>query len=330
MASRLLLGLLFGALVFAGPALAETPKVVATTKPIHSLVAAVMGDLGTPAMLVKGSASPHSYSLKPSDAAALEQADVVFWTGPGMELFLEDALATLAPDATTIDLSQTPSLQLLPPREGGAFEPHEHEDEHGHEHEDEHEHEGEHSHDHEGEHDHDHGAPEVDMHYWLDPANAIHMVGHIAETLIAADPANADTYADNATAAVDDLLALRSELQGMLDPLADGRFILFHDATHYFENSFALRAVGSLTVTPDARPGAQRVAELRKRIAERGASCVFAEPNFDPAIVTTLIEGTDARAGTIDPEGTTLTEGPGLYRDLLTGLAQSFADCLAR
>ena len=102
------------------------PKVVATIKPIHSLVAAVMGDLGPPELIVRGGASPHTYSLRPSDARALESADVVFWTGHGMELFLEDALAALAAGATVVELAKSPGIELLPVREGGAFEAHDH------------------------------------------------------------------------------------------------------------------------------------------------------------------------------------------------------------
>jgi zinc transport system substrate-binding protein len=308
---RMLLAVAFACL--APPALAEVPQVVASTKPIHSLVSAVMGDLGAPVLLVKGGASPHTYSLRPSDAAALENADIVFWTGHGMELFLEDALGSLAPQSVAVDLSTSPFLELLPVREGGPFEAHSHDGHDGH-----------------GEADHDHHdeAAQLDMHYWLDPVNAIHMTGAVAEALIAADPANGDAYAGNAAALIDDLTLLRDELQGRLDPLRDGRFILFHDATQYFENRFGLSAAGSLTVTPDGKPGAQRISELRATIADRRARCVFAEPQFDPAIVATLLEGTAARAGMIDPEGATLTEGPGLYRELLLGLAESFAECL--
>src|SRR5262245_49133880 len=128
----------------ATAAQAEVPKVVVTIKPLHSLVAAVMGDLGTPMLLVEGAASPHTYSLTPSDAAALQEADIVFWTGHGMELFLEDSLGTLAPNAQSVALSQAPSLFTLPVR-GAPFFEHE-------------EHEGE---------GHEHGAEQVDMHYWL-------------------------------------------------------------------------------------------------------------------------------------------------------------------
>jgi zinc transport system substrate-binding protein len=313
---------------FATPALAEGPRVVATTKPVHSLVAAVMGELGTPALIVKGAASPHTYSLRPSDAAELEAADVVFWTGHGMELFLEDSIETLAPDARIVALSEAPGIVLLPTREGGAFEPHEDEGE-GHDHEtDEHGHEDE-GEEHEGD-EHDHGAHgEHDMHFWLDPANAALMISAIAETLAAADAENAQTYAANAARERAALEALTTSLDAKLAPVRDKPFIVFHDAYQYFERRFGLSVAGSITVTPDAQPSARRVDELRSKLVSAGAVCVFAEPQFEPAIVQTIIGGTSARAGTLDPEGASLSEGPGLYGALVEGIAEALIDCLA-
>jgi zinc transport system substrate-binding protein len=316
---------------FATPALAEVPRVVATTKPVHSLVAAVMGDLGTPALIVKGAASPHTYSLRPSDAAELEAADVVFWTGHGMELFLEDAIETLAPGASIVALSDAPGIVLLPTREGGAFESHEHEgDEHDHNAKGhEHEHEGdEHAHEHEsGGHDHE-GHGEQDMHFWLDPSNAALMVAAIAETLAAADPENAQTYAANAQRERAALEALTASLDARLAPVRDKPFIVFHDAYQYFERRFGLSVAGSITVTPDSQPSARRVNALRDKLVSAGAVCVFAEPQFEPAIVQTIIGGTSARAGTLDPEGASLSEGPGLYATLVEGIAEALIDCL--
>lgn len=300
--------------ILAGtPAIAEVPKVVATIKPIHALVAAVMGDLGTPTLLVQGGASPHTYTLRPSDAAALQEADVVFQTGQGMELFLEDSLSTLAPRALAVDLSTAPSVYLMPIRAGGPyFEAEDHEGE---------------GHDHEA---HEEGqAPPNDAHYWLDPVNAIHMVAFIARTLSELDPDNYETYGNNASATIDGFFQLRAEVQSVMSTAPRGRFILFHDATQYFEYGFGLEAAGSITVAPDTMPGARRITELRDLIREREIECVFAEPQFNPAIATTLIEGTDARVGIVDPEGAMLAEGPELYRDLLLALANSFATCFA-
>ncbi len=304
-------------LLMTGTALAA-PDVVASTKPIHSLVAAVMGDLGTPRLIVRGAASPHTYSLRPSDAAALESADIVFWTGHGMELFLADALDTLSTKAEVVELAEAPGIELLPIREGGAFEPHVHEDEG-----DDHDHE-EHGHD---DHGHDHGE-EGDMHFWLDPENAKLMVTEVATVLAEADPDNASTYEANADAELVRLDELTEELRATLAPVADKPFIVFHDAYQYFESRFGLVVAGSITVSPEAMPGAARIEQLQNRVRELGATCVFAEPNFEPAIVRTIIEGTDAKAGTLDPEGAALTEGPNLYPDLLRGLAAGLVECL--
>lgn len=308
---------LLASLLLSGTALAA-PLVVASIKPIHSLVASVMAEVGEPALIVRGAASPHTYALRPSDAAALEAADIVFWTGPDMELFLADALATLAPQAVAVELAETPGLELLAPREGGAFEAHMHE-EAGHDHDHDHD-----DPDHAG---HDHHE-EADLHFFLDPENARLLVTHIAEVLGAADPDNAAAYAANAEAERAALDRLQQEIATTLAPVKDRPFIVFHDAYQYFEKRFGLAVAGSITVSPDVLPGAARIDQLHARLAELGATCVFAEPNFQPAIVNTIIEGTPARAGTLDPEGSTLAEGPGLYADLLRGLAANLVDCL--
>lgn len=294
------------------------PDVVASIKPIHSLVAAVMQGVGEPALIVKGSASPHTYALRPSDAGALENADIVFWTGHGMELFLASALDTLAVDAEVVELAETEGITLLPVREGGAFEAHSHGDEAGHDHDHDHD-----DHDHDN---HDHGAG--DMHFWLDPENAKLMVTEIADRLSVADPDNAATYAANAETTIAGLDALQAEIAATLTPIQDKPFIVFHDAYQYFEARFGLELAGSVTVTPDVMPGAARIDELKAKVAELGATCVFAEPNFEPTIVRVITEGTEAKAGVLDPEGGALTEGIELYPTLLRGLATSLVDCL--
>ena len=286
------------------------PSVVVSIKPVHSLVAAVMAGVGEPTLIVKGSASPHTYALKPSDAGALEAADIVFWTGHGMELFLAEALETLAGDATVVELAEAPGITLLPVREGGAFEAHAHE---GEEHED-----------HEGHEEHGEG----DMHFWLDPQNAKLMVTQIAATLAEADPENATAYQANAEAELLELDALEAELAATLAPVADRPFVVFHDAYQYFEARFGLTLAGSVTVTPEVMPGAARIDELKAKVATLGATCVFAEPNFEPTIISAITEGSGAKAGVLDPEGGALAEGPGLYAELLRGLASGLVDCL--
>ncbi len=302
---------LAAALSWSSVALAEVPNVVATVKPLHALVAAVMGDLGTPALIVKGAASPHTYSLKPSDAQALQSANLVFWTGHGLELFLEDSIGTLAPKATIVELSDAPGIELLAPRESGTFEEHA---------------DGDHAPAAEG---HGHGE-ETDMHFFLDPANAEKMVATIADSLAAADPEHAGTYRANAVKETADLAALIAETEASLAPIKDRPFVVFHDAYQYFENRFGLNVAGSITVSPEVSPGADRINEIRNKLKTLDAACVFAEPQFDPRIVNVLTEGTTAKQGVLDPEGANLDEGPGLYRKLIENLATSLKACLTQ
>jgi len=294
---------------------ADAPVVVTSIKPVHSLVSAIMQGVGTPELIVDGAASPHTYNMKPSNARALQNAKVVFWVGPGLEAFLEKPLEAIGSDAVVAELGKAPGLTKLKFREGGAFEPHDDGDH------DEAAHAG-------ADHDHDHGA--FDTHLWLDPQNAKAMAAEITTTLVAADPANALTYQANAKTLDDRLDALDKEITGIVSPVRDKPFIVFHDAYQYFENRYHVRVAGSITVSPETIPGAERIAEIHKKVGELGATCVFAEPQFQPRLVDVVIEGTKAKAGVLDPEAATLDAGADLYPNLMLGIANSMKDCLAR
>lgn len=285
------------------------PKVVTTIKPVHSLVAGVMAGIGEPSLIVDGAGSPHTYSLKPSQARAVEQADMVVWIGHELEAFLEKLIETLGANARVLELAETDGLVRLKLREGGAFEGHGHEET--------------------AEADDGHGHDEFDMHLWLDPRNAAVMTRRIAEALAETDPANAERYRANGEATIGRLDELTAELDDMLAPVRNRPFVVFHDAYHYFENRFGLSAAGSITVSPDVMPGAERIAALRAKVRETGAACAFSEPQFEPKLVAVVTEGTDARAGVLDPLGADIEPGGELYFELMRRLAASVRDCLA-
>jgi zinc transport system substrate-binding protein len=299
----------------AAPALAEI-KVAATIKPVHSLVAAVMGGVGEPALLLDGPASPHVTALRPSQARIIEDSDIVFAVGEGLEAFLQRLIET--DDGTRIvELAEAPGIELLDYREDDHDD---HADDHD-DHADDHDsHEGE-------EHDHEHG--DINPHIWLDPANARAMADHIAEVLGTADPANADSYRANAEAVITDLNALESELAARLSPVKDRPFMVFHDAYPYFEARFGLEGLGAIVLNPETPPGARRLQEIRHRIEHSGVACVFSEPQFEIGYVTTVLEGTGARTASLDPLGVNVEAGPDAYRQMLTGLTDTLADCLA-
>ena len=154
------------------------------------------------------------------------------------------------------------------------------------------------------------------------------MVHEIEEALVAVDPANADTYAANAKALEARLDALTAEMAGILEPVKDRPFVVFHDAYQYLENRFGLRAVGSITVSPEVMPGAERVAEIKAKLRDLDAACVFAEPQFEPKLVSVVSEGTNAKPGVLDPLGAALEDGPDLYFQMMRDMAASFRDCL--
>lgn len=312
------IAVLLAAAVFGGTApgsAAEPPRVVASLKPIHSLVAGVMAGVGEPVLLVTGAASPHGYGLRPSAAGHLQDADLVFWVGPGLETFLTRTLAMAPPSSRVIALSEIDGLTLYATREGGIWEEHDH-----------HDHAGDEA-DADEPDTHTH-ADSTDLHLWLDPENAVAMTRAIVAALSAADPDHADTYAANGENLEARLRTLDQDLERRLGLVRDRPFIVFHDAYQYFERHYGLAAAGAITVNAARAPGARRLQEIHQKLADTGAICVFSEPQFEPALVETVVAGTPARTGVLDPLGAALEPGPELYPALLDGVADSLIDCL--
>ena len=337
------------------------PKVVASIKPIHSLVAAVMEGVETPELIVTGSSSPHDFALKPSQASALSKADIVFYVAPSLETFLTKPLETVASKAEKVALIDAEGIVKYSFREGATFEAHDHDhghgeheehagkkdhdDHEGHDHDkhDDHDHDkhDDHKHeehagkkdkdDHEG-HDHDkhddHAKGEIDPHIFLDPKNAKAMVSKIEDELIHHDSANAATYKANAAKMQTELDGLLTTIDPRMDKIKDPRFIVFHDAYHYFEARFDVEASGSITLSPENAPSVARIKEIRDTVQKINASCVFSEPQFPSKLVATVIEGTSAKTAVLDPLGATLEPGPKLYAQLINKMATSFETCL--
>ncbi|WP_095590120.1 zinc ABC transporter substrate-binding protein [Actibacterium ureilyticum] len=302
----------------AAPALAEVPNVATDILPVHSLTSRVMAGLGTPDLIVPPGASPHGHAMRPSEAHALEKAAVVFWIGEALTPWMAQPVKTLAGDATVVELLDDPHTHVLAFREGATFEHHDHdEDDH---HADEH---GD-DHDDHAEDDHHDGDP----HAWLDPENGKAWLGVIAETLSAQDPDNAETYRANAAEGMAEIDAVIAKLDDWLTPVRDRPFIVFHDAYHYFESRFGLAAAGSISLGDASDPSPARIVEIRDKVRQMQAGCVFSEPQFNAGLVATVFEGTEARTAVLDPLGTLIAPGPRHYPETLEALGQTFAACL--
>ncbi len=278
------------------------PRVVTTIKPIHSLASALLEGIARPELLLQGAASPHSYSLKPSDAAMLAEADIVVRVSKNLEVFLTRPLETIPHHAVLVDLDRTSGLLLLPVRTGAA--------------------------DWEADASVQRGEGDFDVHFWLDPDNAIAIAGALARAFSQADPAHAAQYATNQAKLTQRLRALDEALREELSAVRNRPFIVFHDVTQYIEHRYGLQSLGAVTLSPEREPGAKRLSALRSQIVSGQVFCVFAEPEFPPKLVQTLVEGTSAKTGTLDEVGAALPAGPDHYFELMRGNAASLARCL--
>ncbi len=301
------LGTAICGLWLSGMVSADVPQVTTDIPVTHSLVTRVMAGIGTPDLIVNRGASPHDYSLRPSNAASLEAADLVFWISSELTPWLEGALKTLAADAKVIELMDAKGSTVLPFREGSTFETHSHR----------------HKHD-----EDEHATVNVDPHGWLDPYNGKTWLDVIATELSKIDPENTDIYFDNVSQGKTDIDAVISEIDATLATFRGTNFIVYHDAYQYFERRFDVLAAGSISMGDVSDPSPARIAEIHQTVEELDMTCVFSEPQFNPELVATVVDGTKARARVIDPLGTRLTLGADFYLNLLRNIAQTMASCL--
>jgi zinc transport system substrate-binding protein len=290
---------------------AQNLSVVVSLKPIHSLVTGVMGETGKPLLMLQGAASPHTYQMRPSEARALNQADLIVWIGKAMETFLDRPIANLGPQAEVLTLHEVSGIRMLRNRKAGIWEDDDHEEIHVDEHED---------------HDHDHG--EFNTHVWLAPDNARRIVDVVADTLIRIDPGRAETYRVNAAEMRKRISALDSSLREHLSPVRRRAFVVFHDAYQYFERAYGLNSKGAVAVDPARMPSAKRLVELRNALAEHNVRCIFTEPQFEPDLVRTMVEGTNIRTAVLDPVGADTEPGSAAWFGIMQGLGDSMIRCL--
>tara|TARA_B100000575_G_scaffold138321_1_gene110371 strand:+ start:1491 stop:2411 length:921 start_codon:yes stop_codon:yes gene_type:complete len=288
--------------------MANNTGIVASVKPLHSLVSAVVGDTEKVSLLISGNVSPHNFALKPSHAKMLNNAAVFFHIDAGqLESGIRKTIFGLPSDVRVFKVAKFKNLNFLPLRKGVNWE------EDGHDH-----------------HGHDHGHGSEDVHFWLDPNNAIEMVKGITRELSKMYPENINTYKKNAKKIIKKIKLTDNAVRTKLESIKEKKFIVFHDAYQYFEKAYGLSAIGSILVDPEQPPSPNRLIKIRSKIKTLNAYCVFKEPQFRAKIINTVIEDTNVKVGTLDPLGSNLEAGPNMYIDLLENLSNNLLDCLAK
>ena len=311
-------------------------KVVTSIKPIHSLVSYIMDGVGSPDLIVDGYNSPHGFSLKPSHAKMLQEADIVIYVGEGVEEFLEKPLESIANNAVKFELLGQSGIKKLKFRERNIFEGHDDHDDHGHGKKKKDDHDDHDDHDHDkkakkedhddhGHDDHGHGHGEFDPHIWLDPMNAKIIIKKVTNQLSKLDKDNSSTYKSNSKKALKEIDNLIKQVKSDINK--DAKVVVFHDAYQYFEKRFDVNIIGALTVNTDVLPGAEQLAEIREVIEHEKVTCVLSEPQFNPDIVKTIANDTNINMGVLDPLGAKLDKGKTLYFNLISNISSSLKNC---
>ena len=322
--------------LFYFSALKAEIKVVTSIKPIHSLVSYIMEGVSSPDLIVDGYNSPHGFSLKPSHAKMLQEADIVIYVGEGIEEFLEKPLKSLAQNAVKFELLKQSGMKKLKFRERNIFEGHDDHDDHGHGKKKKDDHDDHDDHDHDkkakkedhddhGHDDHGHGHGEFDPHIWLDPMNAKIIVKKVTNQLSKLDNENSSIYKSNSKKALKEIDKLIKEVKSSINK--DAKVVVFHDAYQYFEKRFNVNIIGALTVNTDVLPGAEQLAEIREVIEHEKVTCVLSEPQFNPDIVKTIANDTKINSGVLDPLGANLNKGKNLYFNLIKNISASLKNC---
>ena len=277
-------------------------KVVTTIKPIHSLVAGVMDGLGSPSLIVDGSNSPHNFSLKPSHAKMIEDAEIIFWVGEDLETFMIKSLESIANNATKVSFMDLDNITKLKFKEENILEVEGYDD------------------------DHDkHADGEFDAHIWLDPKNAIEIVNEIAKTLSLKDPNKKNVYYSNAEKLNHSLNELIKKINLSINK--DARFIVFHDAYQYFEKRFDVSSAGALILNEEALPSAKKVSEIHKIIKKQNINCIISEPQFNPNIIKSIAQDSSILTRSFDPLGSSFDTNKNLYFEMILSLSNSLKDC---
>lgn len=289
-------------------------EVLATIKPLGFIAAAITDGVSEPKVLLPTGASPHDFSLRPSDIRSINSADLVVWVGSELEGFMAKPLAN-HPHA--LALTQVEGMPLFNYATQDSHDSHDHDD---HDHA-AHEH-GDHDEGHEGHH-----HEGVDPHIWLGPTQSKVIAKAIASELGKLDPANQARYDANLAAFDTKVDAKDKVIAGQMKAVNEKGYFVFHEAYGYWERHYGMSSKGHFTVSPERRPGAKTLVDIRKALEEKQASCIYAEPQFSPAVIESVARNTGAKVLLLDEVGEQVPLGPDGYPQFMQQLADAFAQC---
>ncbi len=242
----------------------EPIEVVTTVAPITSIAAAVIGDEAQITGIVPEGTNSHTFEPRPSDAEALESADIVFMNGlqleePTKELaeevvdegtpIVELADATITEDEWIYDVSF--------PEEGGKPNPH----------------------------------------LWTDPPLAARYAEVIRDEMIELDPERSARYEENTAAFLDQVDEFDAALRTAFATIAEDRrtLLTYHDAYAYFARDYGFEVIGAIQPSTFDDPTPSEVADLIDQVEASDVAAIFGSEVFPSPVLEQIGRETGVR-----------------------------------
>jgi zinc transport system substrate-binding protein len=322
------ISILFATTIFTAPVLADQLRVVVDIPPVHGIVDGVLGSNASITTLIDSGIDPHNYTMKPSHAAAVSEADLIVLIGEALTPSLAEKLPSLANNAKIIELAEVPNVHLIAYQD--AHDDHEddaHHDDHAHKVHDEHDHGDAHHDDHDDDEHHDdehdgHDHSGIDPHMWLDIENADVWAHTIAKSASELSPALTSDINANLAAFEQALIGLKSEMQ----TLTAKPYSVSHDAFGYLEESFGIDHPQAVTNGMGLRPSPSDMAKLSAQIEETPPACMIIDPNDHTALAYALAEEYSIQTVEFSQIGEVVA-GENAYLNLMQGAVAAFKTC---
>lgn len=270
---------------------ADEFRVIASIKPVHSILVSLMEGIEPPELLLSGDSTPFDYALKEPQILELQQANMVVWVGPELEKFLVEPLTSAGKNTYVMTLLDNPNLKILWSRWDES---------------------------------------KRDPYFWLDSRNGIVLIDELTRALTRIDPGRSHLYKRNRDKLIARMALLDRKLEYGYRGLQAGRVLGYFDTQQYFEQAYALKIGESVVESPTSTTDASSLLTARKHLADGEYSCLLIENTLKTPSLGLLTDGIDIQIGKLDSLGTQLTAGSDLYFELMEYNTATIKDCFVR